>query len=142
MDNILAEQFKQLTNLTEVTYYYHVTNNNPEDILNDGLYMVGSNIYETAIEIPEEFRENPAQYALGERGNLGYRENASIIIIGIFEDKQDELIKPATIIPSGWNADELPNYYIPKENILAYIDTNTLELIVNDNADIDYCYHL
>lgn len=142
MERDFCEQFRDLTSLTDVIYYYHVTNADPEKILNEGLYMVGSNIYETAIEIPEEFRENPLEYALNERGSIGYRENASIIIIGILMDKVNELVKESTNIPNDFGVLEDAKYYIPKENILGYIDTVNQELIINESADIDYCYHL
>ena len=142
MDNDFIEQFQTLTSLDDVIYYYHVTNLNPLDILNEGLYMIGNNIYETAIEIPEEFKENPIEYALNERGNIGYRENASIILIAVNEEEKEQLLKKVNTIPESWNNDEYPNYYISKDNIIGYIDTSNLELIINEEADINYCYHM
>lgn len=70
MDKDFIESFQNLTSLENVTYFYHVTNHNPVDILNEGLYMIGSKIYETAIEIPKEFIEQPIEYSLNERGNI------------------------------------------------------------------------
>lgn len=142
MNNDFVEEFNNLISLEDVTYYYHVTNLNPEDILNEGLYMIGSKIYETAIIIPDEFKENPIDYALGERGTIGYRENASIIIIAIDNELIDELVKKAHRYPKNWNCDELPEYYISPENILGYINTENLELVINELADINYCHHL
>lgn len=142
MESDFCEQFRYLTSLTDVIYYYHVTNVDPEKILSEGLYMVGSNIYETANEIPEEFRENPLEYALNERGIIGYRENASIIIIGVLLDKEDELVKESDKVFNDFGVLGDLKYYISKENILGYIDTVNKELIINELADIDYCYHL
>ena len=120
MNKDFIEDFQNLVSLDDVTYYYHVTNVNPEDILNYGLYMVGNKIYETAIEIPNEFIDNPIEYVLNERGNIGYRQNASIIIIGVNNDQKDELIKKIDFIPNSWNHDELPEYFIPSDNIIGY----------------------
>lgn len=142
MDNDFVSQFQELISLEDVTYFYHVTNLNPEDILNEGLYMLGSKIYETAIEIPKEFIENPIEYAQNERGDIGYRKNASFILIGIKTEIIDELVKEAYAIPASWNCDENPEYFIAPENILGYIDTEKLELNINELADIDYCYYL
>jgi hypothetical protein len=138
----LVEQFQNLTSLEDVKYFYHVTNLNPLNILNEGLYLIGNNIYETAIEIPDEFKENPIEYALKERGNIGYRENASIILIGIDEEEKDNLLNKTNTKPISWTNEEPPSYYIAKENILGYINTTSLELVINEEADINYCYHL
>lgn len=142
MDSEFVEQFRNLTSLSDVIYYYHVTNQDPETILNEGLFLVGDNIYTTAIVVPEEFREDPISYAEKERGTIGYRENASIVIIAIEENKENELVKPIEYQPSNWNSDEEPNFYISPKNILGYIDTENIEFHLNDEADIDYCYHM
>ena len=142
MTEKFIEDFRNLTSLTDVIYYYHVTDANPEDILKDGLYLVGNDICETAIVIPEEFRIDPVKYVNNEQLRMNYRRNLSVIIIGIFEDKVDDLLQEAKNIPAEWNSIEEPKYFVSPSNIIGYIDASDMELIINEIADIDYYYHM
>ena len=141
MNENFIETFNEITSLEGVRYFYHVTDNNPNNILEEGLYMVDKNIYTTAIEIPEEFKKDPIDYSLGERGSF-YRKNASIILIGFDEKLNEEVVIPTTLIPDSWNHDVPPNYYIPSCYIIGYIDTTNMEIILNDNYDLGYEFGL
>ena len=128
-------EFRNIISLEGVRYFYHVTDRNPESIFENGLYLVDKDIYTTAIEIPEEFKNNPTEYILNERGNF-YRNNAKIIIIAVEEDKFDNLLVDTNQIPDNWEQIDNPSCYIPSNNILGYIDTNSLEIIENENYDL------
>lgn len=134
MDGMFLEKLSEALSLENVKYYYHVTNQDSELIMNEGLFMVGNRIEETAIEIPKEFKENPIEYCEGEKG-LEYRKNPSIIIIAIDKDEIEYLIKPIEFYPSNWNHDEMPNNYIESRYILGYINTNNYDLVLNENFD-------
>ena len=47
MNENFIETFNEITSLEGVRYFYHVTDNNPNNILEEGLYMVDKNIYTT-----------------------------------------------------------------------------------------------
>ena len=134
MNSDFLDKINEALSLKNVKYYYHVTNQDPELIINEGLFMVGSKIEETAIEIPKEFKENPIDYCEGEKG-LEYRKNPSIIIIAVDKDDIEYLIKPIDYYPSNWNHDVAPNYYIDSKFILGYINTDDYDLMLNDNFD-------
>lgn len=137
MNDDFIEIFKEITSLEGIKYFYHVTDKNPDDILEEGLYMVDEKIYTTAIEIPEEFKNDPVNYSKAQRGNF-YRKDASIILIGFDEELDGEVVIPTTLVPDSWNHDVPPNYYIPSCYIIGYIDTTNMEIILNDNYDLGY----
>lgn len=141
MSELFIETFKEITSLNGVRYFYHVTDKDPNDILNEGLYMVNKSIYQTAIELPEEFKNDPINYSLNERGSF-YRKDASIILIGFREELSDEVVVPTTYIPDTWTHDISPSFYIPKSYIIGYIDTNNMEIVINDNYDLLYSFNL
>ena len=136
MEAEFLDKINEALSLENVKYYYHVTNQDPELIMDEGLFMVGDKIEQTAIEIPKEFKENPITYCEGEKG-LEYRKNPSIIIISIDNDEIDFLIKPIEFYPSNWNNDEMPNNYIESRYILGYINTNNYDLVLNENFDFN-----
>ena len=39
----------------DIRYFYHVTNTDCNEILENGLYMVEKELYTTMIELPDEF---------------------------------------------------------------------------------------
>lgn len=129
------KRFKDVTSLDGVRYFYHVTDRDADIILEDGLYLVENDIFTTAIEINDEFKENPTKYTLNERGNF-YRNNANIILIAVEEDKFDYLLVPTNQVPDNWDFESDPTCYIPSNNIVGYIDTNNLELIENENFEL------
>ena len=135
MNEDFLEKISEALSLDNVKYYYHVTNQEPKLIMDEGLFMVGNRIEETAIEIPEKFRNNPIQYYEGEKGQ-GYRKNPSIILIAIDNDELNYLIKPLDFYPTSWNHEEEPNYYIDSKYILGYIKTDEYELVLNDKFDL------
>ena len=131
----MKEKLDDLRNIENMDYYYHVTNNNCDNILEDGLYMVEDKIYTTAIPIPDEFWNNPIEYAINEQGML-YRNNANIVIIGIDREIKDELVKPTSMIPDGWELDTPPQYHISSRYIAGYIDVENEDIVLNENFDM------
>lgn len=132
------DRFNELTNLEDIIYYYHITNENVENILENGLYMVEDKIYTTAIEIDNDFKSNPLEYAEKEITHShahSYRENAKIVIIGIDKDNKSNLIQDYVENNIDWSNDNKANYYIPSNYIIGYIDVINKDIIVNDNYE-------
>lgn len=129
------ERFRSLISLDGIRYFYHITPANPEDICEDGLYLLENRLSSTTIEIPEEFIKDPIEYALECRGE-GYRKNASIIILGIPEEAVKCAIEKSDKIPTNWNDFEKPEYVIPSHFIIGFIDTNNFEIVLNDKYEL------
>ncbi|HPE14229.1 MAG TPA: hypothetical protein PLT65_00120 [Bacilli bacterium] len=126
------ENIRNLTSLDGVRYFYHITPNNAEDIINEGLFLKENRLSSTTIELPDEFYDDPISYCLGERGH-GYRENASIVLLGIPEDEVDYAIEQNYSERGHWNEFDDPNFVIPSQYIIGYIDTN--DFSINLNSD-------
>ena len=78
-------EFRELVSLDGMRYFYHVTNQNGDEICNDGLYLVDKRLDSTTIEIPQEFIDDPINYCLQENGE-NYRKNPNIVLLGIPEE--------------------------------------------------------
>ncbi|NLC48664.1 MAG: hypothetical protein GX758_04825 [Tenericutes bacterium] len=136
MDNPeFEEQFRELVGLEDVSYFYHVTPEDPEQICEEGLFLLENRLSSTTIEIPQEFIDDPITFSLGERGD-GYRENASIILLGIPDENVKYAIEKNYVKPRSWNNIEFPEYVIPPTYIIGYIDTSTVELTLNEKYDL------
>lgn len=134
------EDFRDLISLEDIKYLYHVTNANGDLICEEGLFLQENRLDSTTIEIPKEFKKNPTEYALGERGNE-YRENPNIVILGIPYEEIEYAIQKNFNNPKDWTKEELPNYVIPSKYIVGFINTNNLEIIKNENYEfIDEYY--
>ena len=141
MNEELTNKINELKNMGDMHYYYHVTNKNCDSILENGLYMVEDKIYTTAISIPDEFWNNPIEFAKNEQG-MFYRSDANIIIIGVDNNSINNFIETTNMIPDGWELDTPPLFYIPSRFIAGYIDVNDEDLILNDNFDNAYRMNL
>lgn len=127
----------------DIRYFYHVTNTDCNEILENGLYMVEKELYTTMIELPDEFYKDPISYSKGEKGMKGtYRENGNLVIIGIANKDINDAVRKVDYIPNEWNLDDRPNYYLPNEYILGYIDSDEEEFIFNEEFRYNDTYSI
>lgn len=129
---LLKEKFDEITSLEDIKYFYHVTNMDPSKICAQGLFLVENRLSSTTIEVPQEFKDNPVEYCTQERGN-NYRKDPSIIILGIPEENVEYAVVKNYEEPIEWNGEEFPNYVIPSEYIIGYINTNDFDFTLNEN---------
>ena len=130
-----VDTFNELTSLDDVRYLYHVTNVDPNLILEEGLFLQENDIFTTTIEIPKEFFNDPIQYCLDERGKE-YRENPYIVLLGIPIEHFNTCVVKNYKEPSIWDKEQLPKFIIPSEYILGYIDTNNFNITINENYEL------
>lgn|SRR5574344_1223129 len=136
MDNPdFVEQFNNLTGLEDVSYFYHVTPNDANEICDEGLFLVEKRLSSTTIEMPQEFKDDPIEFCLHERGE-GYRKNASVVILGIPTEDVKHAIEINYSKPKCWNEIEPPEYVIPPQYVAGFIDTDTFELVLNEKYDL------
>ena len=115
--------------LEEMDYYYHITSKGfGARILENGLYMQEADLSSTTIKLPHEMLEDPEQYCKSEYTN-GLVKRQEMVIIGCYKGDERHLIDQADI-PELVGAQRL-NYLIRSENILGYIDLETLNVIYN-----------
>lgn len=132
MDKI--EIFNELINDSNLRYFYHITNQDCDTILEEGFYMIDKELYKTMIEVPDELKENPTSYVENEQGMKGsYRENGNMIIFGVDKAEIDYFVRESNYIPSNWNNEFSPNYYISPDYILGYINNIEKSFILNES---------
>ena len=99
----------------DIRYFYHVTNTDCNEILENGLYMVEKELY---------------------------RENGNLVIIGIANEDINDAVRKVDYIPDEWNLDDRPNYYLPNDYILGYIDSDEEEFIFNEEFRYNDTYSI
>ena len=132
--------FRELIDLDGMKYFYHVTNQDGDEICNDGLYLTENRLSSTTIEIPQEFIEDPINYCLQENGE-NYRKNPNIVLLGIPEEDLKCAIIKNYNKPKSWNKEEFPLYVIPPNYIIGYINNN-FEIIINEQYEFINEYYL
>ena len=55
MSDELIDKINELRNMEDMHYYYHVTNEDCNSILENGLFMEGDNISNVANPLPDDF---------------------------------------------------------------------------------------
>ena len=125
--------FRELISLDGIKYFYHVTNQDGNEICNDGLYLAENRLSSTTIEIPQEFIDDPINYCLQENGEY-YRKNPNIVLLGIPKEDLKCAIVENYQTPKNWNQDEPPLYVIPPNYIIGYINKD-FDIITNEQYE-------
>lgn len=130
--------FKDLFNLDEYDYFYHMTSiEYASSICEKGLLVNGNNIldtsnllYTTAIPIDEEMLENFSDLLSDEMGNTHVRDTDACIIIGAPKEYNKDIVNV-------YNSFENEEYYeglIGRNTIMGYIDLDQV-FHINENYE-------
>lgn len=134
------ETFNELLSIDNTRYFYHVTNQNPDYILQQGLFLFENRLSSTTIEIPEEFKKDPINYCLQEKGE-NYRKDPFIVLLGIPTEEVKYAIVKNYEMPISWDKEDFPKFVIPSQHIIGYINTSDFEITLNENYNFinDIC---
>ena len=129
------EELIESLDLGEMNYYYHITSRGlGDDILENGLYLESNDLSSTTIKLSNDILEDFENYCRNEYvDNLVKRQE--MVIIGVPKDEEDYLVEKAYISKITDNGKL--DYFIKSENILGYINLETLEVIYN----LDYIHN-
>ena len=121
----------------EFDYYYHITGRGfGNDAINEGLYLEEPDLKTTMIKLPKEMIEDPIEYCANEYSD-GLVKRQEMVIIGCEKDLGNSIIEESDI--PKWIGDQKLNYLVRSENILGYIDLETLNITYNPEY-IDFNY--
>ena len=130
------EELLEKLDLEEMDYYYHITSKSyGMDIIENGLYMAENDLRSTTIKLPDEFFDDLEGYSRSEYKS-GHVKRQEMVLIGCYKGEGNGLIRK-TDIPKFFGSQKL-NYLIRSENILGYIDLDTLNVIYNPEYAYGY----
>ena len=123
------DELKNNLDLEEMDYYYHITSKGfGSEIFENGLYMESPDIKSTTIKITQDIVDDLESYCEEEfEDNLVKRQE--MVIIGCAKGEETYLVERCDV-PRITESQRL-NYYISPENILCYIDLESLNVIYN-----------
>ena len=113
----------------EMDYYYHITSKGyGNEIIENGLYMQEKSLKSTAIKITKEILDDFERYCESEY-KTGLSNRQEMVIIGCAKGDGRYLVLECEepIITESGKFD----YFISTENILGYIDLESLNVIYN-----------
>lgn len=134
------EELKELIeslDFEEFDYYYHITGKGfGDNTIQEGLYLEEPDLKTTMIKLPIEMIEDPIGYCTNEYSN-GHIKRQEMVLIGCEKGEENNIINNADI--PKWMGDQKLNYLVRSENILGYIDLETLDIVYNPEY-IDFNY--
>lgn len=134
----LQEKINSLTSDKEARYFYHFTSSNGDKILEEGLVVANPLWEQSFLEFSEEEINNIERVILDNQSTK-LKNNNTMIIAGVYKDEMDNFIRylrDDETIDINWNGVGNPNYIVDNEHLMGYIDLNTLELIINEYANV------
>ena len=93
----------------------------------------------TTIEIKSEMIKDVKNFILNERGN-NVRKTDEMVIISCPKEEVNYLVKNNNYISSNWENDKTPEYIIPSEYIMGYIDMRESEENFTFTANENYYF--
>ena len=123
------DELMECLDLGEMNYYYHITSRGlGSDILENGLYMESKELNSTTIKLSNDILEDFENYCKSEYVD-GLVKRQEMVIIGVPKGEENYLVEE-TDMPKITDNGKL-KYFIHSENILCYIDLETLEITYN-----------
>jgi len=130
-----VEELVESLDLVEMSYYYHITSRGLSDeILENGLYLESNKLNSTTIKITNDILEDFESYCKNEYVD-GLVKRQEMVIIGVPKGEEGYLVEKSCMPKI--TANGKLNYFIRTENVLGYIDLETLEVIYN----LDYIHN-
>lgn len=134
----LQERINALTSSKEARYFYHFTSSEGDKILEEGLVVANPLWEQSFLEFTEEELQDIESVILENPSNK-LKENKSMIIAGVYKDAIDSFIRRLISdeqIDMDWDGVGNPDYIVDSNHLLGYIDLDTLELSINEYANI------
>lgn len=141
--NDLQETIDGIINLDEARYFYHLTSKDGEEIMEEGLFVANPDWEQSFLEFNEE--ELSDINGLIDDNSSKFRNNNTMIIVGVYKDAIGDLIRPLGNDEKYFIDFEgvgLPNYIVDSRFIVGYIDLKTREIFLNDRAVVADCFEL
>lgn len=134
----LQEKINGLTSDKEARYFYHFTSARGDKILEEGLVVANPLWEQSFLEFTEEELNNIKNVIL-DNESTKIKENNTMIIAGVYEDAMDSFIRKLRndeVVDVNWDGVGNPDYIVDNEHLMGYIDLNTLELTINEYANV------
>lgn len=134
----LQEKINGLISDKEARYFYHFTSAHGDKILEEGLVVANPLWEQSFLEFTEEELNNIKDVIL-DNESTKIKENNTMIIAGVYEDAMDGFIRKLRsdeVVDVNWDGVGNPDYIVDNEHLMGYIDLNTLELTINEYANV------
>lgn len=134
----LQNKIEALTSNKEARYFYHFTSVSGDKILEEGLIVANPLWEQSFLEFTEEEIQNIAS-VIEDNKSTNTKENNFMIIAGIYKDCIDNFIRKlqlGEITVVDFEGVGNPDYIVDSNHLMGYIDLETLELTINEYADV------
>ena len=134
----LQSKIDSLTSDEDARYFYHFTNFSADEILENGLVVASPRWYVSFLEFSDEELRN-IESVIKDNKSTKLKDNAYLIIAGVYKDNFDHFIRELQeeeFVGVNYEGVGTPDYIVDSPHLMGYIDLDTLELTVNENANV------
>ncbi len=136
--NELQEKMENLTSNEEARYFYHFTSASGDKILDEGLIVANPLWEQSFLEFSKDELANVGK-VLEDNKSTNVKSNKTMVIAGVYKDSMDGFIRKLSSEESSFIEFEgvgAPDYIVDSNHLLGYVDLDTLDLVVNEYADV------
>ncbi len=136
--NELQEKMENLTSNEEARYFYHFTSASGDKILDEGLIVANPLWEQSFLEFSKDELANVGK-VLEDNKSTNVKSNKTMVIAGVYKDSMDGFIRKLSSEESAFIEFEgvgAPDYIVDSNYLLGYVDLDTLDLVVNEYADV------
>ena len=135
----LIERMKMLGTFDDARYFYHVTNEDAEKILEEGLIVANPSWEQSFLEFTKAELEDVSTI-VNENRNSRLRGANAIIVAAVYPEEMQnfvtKLCEDEAYSIVDWQGVGTPDYIVETGYILGYIDLKTLEFRANERCYI------
>lgn len=134
----LQNKILALTIEEDARYFYHFTSADGNKIIEEGLIVANPLWEQSFLEFTKEELEN-IKSVIDDNKSTNAKENNFMIIAGVYKDNMADFIRKlqiGEISDVDFEGVGNPDYIVDSNNLMGYIDLNTLELTVNEYSDV------
>lgn len=134
----LQNKILALTSEEDARYFYHFTSADGNKIIEEGLIVANPLWEQSFLEFTKEELEN-IKSVIDDNKSTNTKENNFMIIAGVYKDNMADFIRKlqiGEISDVDFEGVGNPDYIVDSNNLMGYIDLNTLELTINEYSDV------
>lgn len=132
----LQEQITLATSDKDARYFYHLTSQPGEKLLEEGIIVANPEWEKSFLEFTED-ELSDIEGVIDNNASNGFKQNNTMVIVGVYKDSMKRFIRRLNddeAYDIDWEGVGTPDYIVDSEYILGFIDLNTLEFVYNERS--------
>jgi len=134
----LQEQITLATSDKEARYFYHLTSQAGDKLLEEGIIVANPEWEKSFLEFTDE-ELSDIESVIDSNASTEFKQNNTMIIVGVYKDSMKRFIRRLRddeAYDIDWEGVGTPDFIVDSDHIIGYIDLNTLEFVYNERSNV------